>query len=62
MSPLLTQISWTNNLLTFDTNSITYKDILECAIAISCKKFFEKAYKEYDKYIKNQLRQAKKII
>lgn len=62
MSPLLTQISWTNNLLTFDTNSITYKDILECAIAISCKKVFEKAYKEYDKYIKNQLRQAKKII
>lgn len=62
MSPLLTQISWTNNLLTFDTNSVTYKDILECVIAISCKKVFEKAYKEYDKYIKNQLRQAKKII
>ena len=54
----MTMKEWVKELDGFLT--MTHKDILEGAGAISHEKALEKAHKEYDKYMRNHLTQAEK--
>ena len=54
----MTMKDWAKELDGFLT--MTHKDILEGAGAISHEKALEKAHKEYDKYMRNHLTQAEK--